>query len=169
MQSITRSPAAIIKRNSFKHLYCFFIIYHLFIWRRSELNRQLHACKTCALPIELRPLRRKWDLNPGYSIVLFVRMGGPSHAFLLWSEPHVLRFAPTYDLRNLLTMLTRRSNGGTHWLLEDVLCMTLLWEVKCKKPSALRSVRHFYKLMLICFARMKISLSLFVRPRELLY
>jgi len=49
-------------------------------------------------------------LDPGYSIVVFVRMGGPSHAFLLRLEPHVLRFAPTYDLRNLLTMLTRRSN-----------------------------------------------------------
>ena len=64
VRSITISPAAIIKRNSFKHLYSFFIIYHLFIWRRSELNRQLHACKTCALPIELRPLWKKWDLSP---------------------------------------------------------------------------------------------------------
>lgn len=110
VQSITRSPAAIIKGNSSKHLYYFSTIYHLFIWRRSELNRQLHACKTCALPIELRPLRIRWDLNPGYSIVVFVRMGGASHAFLLRLEPHVLRFAPTYDLRNLLTMLTRRRN-----------------------------------------------------------
>lgn len=52
----------------------------------------------------------EWDLNPGYSIVVFVRMGGPSHAFLFRLEPHVLRFAPTYNLRNLLTMLTRKSN-----------------------------------------------------------
>jgi len=49
-------------------------------------------------------------LNPGYSIVVFVRMGGPSHAFLFRLELHVLRFAPTYDLRNLLTMLTRKRN-----------------------------------------------------------
>ena len=37
----------------------FYSLNYLFIWRRSDLNRQLHACKTCALPIELRPLRRK--------------------------------------------------------------------------------------------------------------
>src|SRR5450759_3668941 len=85
------------------------------------------------------------------------------------SEPHVLRLVPTYDLRNLLTMLTRRSNGGHSLATRRFLCMTLLWEVECKKPSALRSVRHLYKLMLTCFARMKISFSLFVRPRELLY
>jgi len=56
------------------------------------------------------------------------------------SEPHVLRFALTCDLRNLLTMLTRRSEvmGGTHWLLDDVLCMTL-WKlsVRSLRPCGL--------------------------------
>jgi hypothetical protein len=51
-------------------------------------------------------------------------------------------------------------------LATDALCMTLLWEVKCKNSTCGLSVKHFYKLTLTRFARMKIHFSL---SRELLY
>ena len=129
----------------------------MFIWRRSELNRQLHACKTCALPIELRPLwMDKMGFEPMIQYCCICQAGRALSCFSPRSEPHVLRFALTCDLRNLLTMLTRRSNGG-HSLATRRCPMYDTMEVKFKKPSALRSVRHLYKLMLTCFAKMKIS------------
>ena len=150
MQSITRSPAASRKRNSSKHLpillfYNISLVYleTIGVEPTASCLQNMRSTNWTTSPTE------KMGFEPRIQYCCICQDG---RALSCFSPPvRTTRAALCAHIR--LTQPINHVNPQKecliHWLLEDVLC--ILWEVLCKKPSALRSIRHSSKLMLTCF------------------